>query len=93
MSNGTAVTFLSPPWRHTRREYRHAARECSRLLFVGYLPPGTHIEIRCPACGRMHVIQVDAAAPNNDYAIEIETLDGKTTALYGDPPDPIDTEQ
>lgn len=44
---------------HTRREYRHRASDCARLLFVGYLPPGTRIEIRCPSCGRMHVIEVE----------------------------------
>lgn len=51
------------PRRRYRREYRHRAAGCSRLLFAGYLPPGTHIEMRCPACGRMHVIDVPAAAP------------------------------
>lgn len=49
-------------WRRARQEYRHRGRQCSRLLFVGFLPPGTHIEIRCPACGRMHVIHVPSAA-------------------------------
>jgi len=43
---------------HARRAYRHRVRDCGRLLFVGYLPPGTYIEIRCPTCGRIHVIQV-----------------------------------
>lgn len=57
MSEGEAVCVA--PARHAaRREYRHRAGQCSRLLFVGYLPPGTHIEIRCPACGRIHVIRV-----------------------------------
>ena len=45
------------PYRTLRREYRHRYQDCSRLLFVGYLAPGTRIEIRCPACGRMHVIE------------------------------------
>ena len=55
-----ADTDKQPPliWRHARREYRHRLESCSRLLFVGYLPPGTHIEIRCPSCGRMYVIDV-----------------------------------
>ena len=54
----TSVT-TTPARRMARREYRHRAAQCSRLLFVGYLPPGTHIEIRCPACGRIHVIHVE----------------------------------
>lgn len=57
-----AATATHAPRRRYRREYRHRLGECSRLLFVGYLPPGTHIEMRCPACGRMHVIDVPAAA-------------------------------
>ena len=52
---------VAPARRGARREYRHRAEHCSRLLFVGYLPPGTHIEIRCPACGRIHVIHVEPA--------------------------------
>lgn len=58
--NTTAV-ITAAGWRHARHEYRHRGGQCSRLLFVGYLPPGTHIEIRCPACGRMHVIDVPPA--------------------------------
>lgn len=45
-------------WRRGRREYRHRLGNCARLLFVGTLPPGTYIEIRCPACGRLHIIDV-----------------------------------
>lgn len=54
----TSVTRMTvvPSRYGARREYRHRAPDCSRLLFVGYLPPGAYIEIRCPACGRMHVI-------------------------------------
>lgn len=61
MSDSTSViatTILSSSRRNARRAYHHRARNCSRLLFTGYLPPGTYIEIRCPACGIMHVIQV-----------------------------------
>lgn len=58
----TATLTLST-WRHVRHEYRHRQAQCSRLLFVGYLPPGTHIEMRCPSCGRMHVIDIPAAPP------------------------------
>jgi len=29
-------------------------RNCSRLLFRGYLPPNSRIEIRCPCCGKMN---------------------------------------
>ncbi len=54
----TEATFISSRY-HARREYRHRAKDCGRLLFVGYLPPGTRIEIRCPSCGRMHVIEVE----------------------------------
>lgn len=63
MSDSTGVTHMAavPSRRAARREYRHRTPQCSRLLLVGYLPPGTHIEIRCPACGRVHVIDVDAA--------------------------------
>lgn len=38
------------------RAYRHREGHCSRLLFEAYLPPGTHIRVRCPACGGMHDI-------------------------------------
>ena len=58
MTEVTGTLLLSSRY-HARREYRHRARDCGRLLFVGYLPPGTRIEIRCPSCGRMHVIEVD----------------------------------
>lgn len=62
--SGVAVMTVTPvaatSWRHARREFRHRTNKCSRLLFVGYLPPGTYIEIRCPACGRIHVIEVAA---------------------------------
>ena len=58
MTEVTGSLLLSSRY-HARREYRHRARDCGRLLFVGYLPPGTRIEIRCPSCGRMHVIEVD----------------------------------
>ena len=45
------------PYRMQRREFRHRYQDCSRLLFVGYLAPGSRIEIRCPSCGRMHIIE------------------------------------
>jgi hypothetical protein len=57
VTNGTAVTIVSHIWRQIRREYRHRSGHCSRLLFTGYLGPGTRIEMRCPACGRIHVIE------------------------------------
>jgi len=58
MIDTTSITrvTVTPSRYGMRREYRHRAPDCSRLLFVGYLPPGAYIEIRCPACGRMHVI-------------------------------------
>lgn len=61
ISNSTAVTQTAvfATIRPIRREYRHHSGQCGRLLFVGYLPAGTHIEIRCPACGRLHVIDVE----------------------------------
>lgn len=57
----TSVTTLvaAPAHRNARREYRHRSASCSRLLFTGYLPPGTYIEIRCPSCDRIHIIRVD----------------------------------
>lgn len=43
------------------RDYRHT---CGRLLFRGRLSPGTRIEIRCPKCGRIHIIEVlDTSVP------------------------------
>lgn len=41
------------------RDYRHACIGFSqgRLLFHGFLAPGTHIEIRCPRCGIMAVYE------------------------------------
>lgn len=69
-----AATATHAPRRRYRREYRHRLGECSRLLFVGYLSPGTHIEMRCPACGKLHVIDVPAVAdaPAADRQIDIE---------------------
>lgn len=56
---GTAAVVTAVAARRgARRQYRHRAAQCSRLLFVGYLPPGTYIEIRCPACDRIHIIRV-----------------------------------
>ncbi len=60
--NGTATVDVLElvtvtAWRPMRREYRHRAGQCSRLLFTGILAPGSRIEIRCPACDRMHVIE------------------------------------
>lgn len=52
------VATLAHAHNHVRRDYRHRAPDCTRLLFTGYLPAGTYIEMRCPACGRMHVIRV-----------------------------------
>lgn len=69
-----AATATHAPRRRYRREYRHRLGECSRLLFVGYLPPGTHIEMRCPACGRMHVIDVPAARPVENQPIDSEPM-------------------
>jgi len=62
ITNSTAVTqtVVFATMRPIRREYRHHSGRCGRLLFAGYLPAGTHIEIRCPACGRMHVIEVES---------------------------------
>lgn len=72
MSDSTSVTLVSslPPRARARREYRHRAPQCSRLLFNGYLPPGTYIEIRCPACGRMHVIQVAGSVAEGCVEVE-----------------------
>jgi hypothetical protein len=36
------------------RDYRH---NCGRLLFHGFLMPGSRIEIRCPKCGIMAVYE------------------------------------
>ena len=49
-----ADTDKQPPliWRHARREYRHRLESCSRLLFVGYLPPGTHIGVSPYSAGK-----------------------------------------
>ena len=52
-----AVELVAVAWRPMRREYRHRAGHCSRLLFTGILAPGSRIEIRCPACDKMHVIE------------------------------------
>jgi len=46
------------------RQYRHRSETCSRLLFKGYLPPGTHIRVQCPACGKMHHIDVPLSSHN-----------------------------
>ena len=50
------------------RQYRHRSERCSRLLFKGHLPPGTHIRVQCPACGKMHHIDVPLNGQNvNGY--------------------------
>ena len=46
-----------PSYRRRKQDYRHRSQTCNRLLFSGFLAAGTEIEIRCPACGRMHVIR------------------------------------
>ena len=38
-----------------RKDYRHS---CGRLLFRGFLPPGSFIALRCPRCNLMHVEQI-----------------------------------
>lgn len=48
-----------PPLREER------CKECKKLLFRGRLPPGTRIEIKCPACRGdkpLIVIEVKEAA-------------------------------
>jgi phage FluMu protein Com len=54
-SNGIQGDNIAPP----RRDYRH---HCNRLLFRGSLPSGTYIEIRCPKCGRMHVLNANTTS-------------------------------
>lgn len=41
------------------RDYR--CRNCGRLLFRAYLPPGAYVEIRCTKteCARVTVIEAD----------------------------------
>lgn len=60
--NPPPPTALS--WRRARVDYRHVTDQCTRLLFQGYLAPGTRIEIRCPSCGGMHVISVPQPSLN-----------------------------
>lgn len=72
----TAVAAPAP-WRRRKREYRH--RPCGRLLFVASLPPGTHIEIRCPACGQMHVIDAPAAPLPVESPLPAEPIDTEQT--------------
>jgi len=38
--------------------WRHRTSRCTRLLFDGYLPPGTRILGRCPACGGAYRIEI-----------------------------------
>lgn len=63
--NATATAVVvqmsaAATFRQARREFRHRDSRCGRLLFVGYLAPGTRIEIRCPKCGRLHVVEAEA---------------------------------
>lgn len=74
-SGSTAVIRLAalPARNGARRAYRHRGGQCSRLLFVGHLPPGTYIEIRCPACGRLHVIYVtEAGLVDSEQPFDVE---------------------
>lgn len=50
-------------------DYRH--RKCNRLLFRGYLSPGSIIQIRCPKCGGMVAYKSDIDNPSR-VAILIE---------------------
>ena len=75
----TAVPGAPLVWRRRKREYRH--RPCGRLLFVASLPPGTRIEIRCPACGQMHIIDVPVPVPPADSSPEPLTADNKSVKL------------
>lgn len=60
-------------WRADRVEYRHGTASCQRKLFDAYLPPGTYIEIRCPKCGRMHVISVPLISLNGTGHVIVDT--------------------
>lgn len=42
-------------------DYRHKPG-CGRLLFRGRLVVGTVIQIRCPKCGQLHVIDTRPAS-------------------------------
>lgn len=53
LPNSTATATVAPA------DYRH--RACGRLLFRGVLMVGTVIEVRCPKCGKMHVIDTRVA--------------------------------
>ena len=44
-----------------RYDYRH--RACNRLLFRGYLAPGSVLQIRCPKCGGMVTYKPDLDNP------------------------------
>jgi phage FluMu protein Com len=48
------------------RAYRHRTATCTRLLFEGYLAPGSHLHVRCPACGGMHLISIPMHGANGD---------------------------
>lgn len=50
-------------------DYRH--RKCNRLLFRGYLAPGSIIQIRCPKCGGMVAYKSDIDNPSR-VAILVE---------------------
>lgn len=50
MTDSPGGAPASPP---AKLDVRHS---CGRLLFRGLLAAGSVIEIRCPRCGRMHVI-------------------------------------
>ena len=48
------------------RPYRHRTGRCSRLLFEGYLAPGTKVRLRCPKCGLMHVVTANTTGVMTD---------------------------
>ena len=65
MSDNGKKDFSERPRPH---DYR--CRHCARLLFRCWLEPGSFVEIRCPRCGRLSVVE-----PGNNVAVLIAASD------------------
>ena len=56
-SNGTGTQYTDGTWRDIRKrrtDYRH---HCGRLLFKGYLAPGSRVDIRCFKCNTVAIVE------------------------------------
>ena len=75
-ANATDTINLATVSKITYHDYRCRSNKvdgyaCNRLLFHGYLGPGSRIYIRCPKCGTAYVLEPDE--PEKGISIFVDT--------------------